>query len=60
MAASELVEQLAAIDLADTRSGGVRAQVEEAAELIHADVEAAHTGRPAPVVPITTANRSAA
>lgn len=61
MAASELVEQLSRIDLADTtRPGGVRARVEEAAGLIHADIEAAHTGRPAPVVPITTANRSAA
>lgn len=58
--ANELVDALAAIDLADTRSGGVRARVEEAAELIHADIEAAHTGRPAPVIPITTANRSVA
>lgn len=55
-----VTQLLAAIDLADTRSGGVRARVEEAAELIHADIEAAHTGRPAPVIPITTANRSVA
>lgn len=51
---TEVVEQLARIDLADTRSGGIRARVEEAAELIHADIEAAHTGHPAPVTPITT------
>ncbi|MGW8438841.1 hypothetical protein ACWGKS_27145 [Nocardiopsis sp. NPDC055879] len=56
-----LVEQLARIDLADTtRPGGVRARVEEVADLIHADIEAAHTGHPVPVVPITTANRSTA
>lgn len=57
-----LVDALADIDLADTtRPGGVRARVEEAADLIHHEVEAAHTGYPAPVVPITTtANRSAA
>ena len=58
-----LVTQLLAdIDLADTtRPGGVRARVEEAAALIHADIEAAHTGHPADVIPITTtANRSAA
>lgn len=61
MAATELVEALAEIDLADTtRPGGVRARVEEAYVLIHHDIEAAHTGRPAPIVPITTANRSAA
>ena len=56
-----LVDALADIDLADTRSGGIRARVEEAAGLIHHEIEAAHTGRPAPVVPITTtANRSTA
>ncbi|MGX1748015.1 hypothetical protein [Brevundimonas sp. NPDC055320] len=60
-ARTEVVEQLARIDLADTRSGGIRARVEEAAALIRADIEAAHTGHPTPVIPITTtANRSAA
>ena len=59
-ARTELVDALSRIDLADTRSGGVRARVEEVAELIRADVEAAYTGHPAPVVPITTTNRSAA
>lgn len=60
--APALVTQLlAAIDLADTSFGGVRARVEEAAALIHADIEAAHAGRPALVIPITTLqNRSAA
>ena len=61
MATSELVDALADIDLADTtRPGGVRARVEEAADLIHHEVEAAHTGYPAPVIPITTMNRSVA
>lgn len=56
-----VTQLLAAIDLADTTPpGGIRARVEEAAELIHADIEAAHTGHPAPVIPITTTNRSAA
>ena len=60
-ARTELVDALSRIDLADTtRPGGIRARVEEAAELIHADIEAAHTGHPAPVIPITTTNRSAA
>lgn len=58
---TEMVEQLARIDLADTtRPGGVRARVEEAADLIHHEIEAAHTGHPATVVPITTTNRSIA
>jgi hypothetical protein len=61
MARSELVQALAHIDLADTTRGGIRARVEEAAELIHAEVEAASTGRLAPVTPITATNtRSAA
>lgn len=61
-ARTEVVEQLARIDLADTtRPGGIRARVEEAADLIHHEIEAAHTGHPVPVIPITTtANRSAA
>ena len=55
-----VTQLLAAIDLADTSFGGVRAQVEEAAALIHHEVEAAHTGHPAPVIQITTTNRSIA
>ena len=59
---TEVVEQLARIDLADTtRPGGIRARVEEAADLIREHVETVYTGRTAPVIPITTtANRSAA
>lgn len=42
-----VLDALAEIDLADTtRPGGIRARVEEAYDLIHDDVEAAHTGRP--------------
>lgn len=55
-----LLDALAEIDLADTARGGIRARVEEAAGLIHDDIEVASTGRPADVIPITTANRSAA
>ncbi|MBB5495776.1 hypothetical protein [Nocardiopsis metallicus] len=57
-----VVLALGRIDLADTdQPGGIRARVEEAYELIHADIEAAHTGRLADVIEITaTANRSAA
>lgn len=59
--ATPVVLALGEIDLADTHSGGIRARVEEAYGLIHADIEAAYTGRPADVIPITTtANRSAA
>lgn len=59
--AAPVVLALGRIDLADTTRGGIRARVEEAYGLIHTDIEAAHTGRPAPVIEITaTANRSAA
>ncbi|MFE9247053.1 hypothetical protein [Nocardiopsis sp. NPDC006938] len=60
--ASALVDQLAAIDLADTTNGGVAARVQEASELIRADLEAYSEGRLADVVPITTTTttRSAA
>ena len=68
----QLTEALAHIDLADPdQPGGIHGAVEaaaqvihdaveEAAQAIHDDIEAAHTGRPAPVIEITTANRSAA
>ncbi|MGW5880258.1 hypothetical protein ACWFMI_27300 [Nocardiopsis terrae] len=50
-----LLDALAEIDLADTtRPGGIRARIEEVAGLIRDEVEAAHTGRPAPVTPLTT------
>lgn len=56
-----ITDQLAGIDLADTTRGGIRARVEEAAELIHTDIEAAHTGDLADLVPLTPfENRSAA
>lgn len=59
-----IIDRLADIDLADTTlPGGIRARVEEAYRLIHADVEAAHAGDPAPVIPLTpttTTARSAA
>lgn len=59
---TELVDALTEIDLADTtRPGGIRARVEEAADLIREHVETVYTGRTAPVIPITTtANRSTA
>ncbi|WP_017590825.1 hypothetical protein [Nocardiopsis ganjiahuensis] len=61
MARTECLDALDEIDLADTtRSGGIRARVEEAAGLIRDEIEAASTGRPADVIEITTANRSAA
>ena len=59
---SELVDRLSAINLSDTaRPGGIRARVEEATEIIHEEFEAAHTGRPADVLPLpTTTARSTA
>jgi len=59
MAASELVEALEAIDLAD-HPGGIHGAVETAADLIHRHTENTHTGPPATVTPITTTHRSAA
>ena len=44
MAASELVEELARLDLADTTRGG-----------IHGAVETTHTGHPATITPIRSA-----
>ncbi|MET9713360.1 hypothetical protein ACFW3Z_25620 [Nocardiopsis alba] len=53
MTHTTLLDALADIDLADTTlPGGIRARVEEAAELIHQEVEVAHAGHPAPVIPL--------
>ena len=60
MHTSPLVDALDDIDLANTTRGGIHSAVEAAAQIIHEHVEAAHTGHPAPVIPITTETRSAA
>lgn len=57
---SPLVDALADIDLADPdQPGGIHGAVETATQIIREHIETAHTGTPAPVIPITT-TRSAA
>ncbi|MFE0270476.1 hypothetical protein ACFWZ7_24950 [Nocardiopsis alba] len=64
MTHTTLLDTLADIDLADTTlPGGIRARVDEAYRLIHTEMEAAHTGHLADIVPLTpttTTTRSAA
>ena len=51
---TELVEELARLDLAD-HPGGIHGAVETAADLIHQHTENTHTGHPATVTPIRSA-----